>query len=183
MAYGPTNGQRINAGTAFPLRNSVRYLAGERGYAYAMAALFFVVPLGYIADTGSFGWLLALFLTIGTAAIVLVIATFYNRATIKVDSQYVHFELRRLFRRTMRDKEPLASYSALIAMTGKERGFPFTRDVHSIVLWHKDESVKQALLFQHHNGKRYAQRLADYEELFRLPVNPPSLELYDSESN
>lgn len=164
-------------GERFPLTHSVHPMRGGVVYLLLGAVLLLVLPVAYLLDTGARPeWWTFIVLAGGLACAVGTVAALRMRVRFVIDEKSVSVAFRTLSG-TQSTVVPLSEYVALVTTALHEPAFVGTRPVHHIVLWHRDDSMKQVQLWVGHDEKKLAARLAQYQALFGLPVNPPGLQV------
>jgi len=170
--------RKIDMGKQFPLRLTVWPHASYGVWAILLMVLFLVVPVGYLMDQGwsKLNWIFVLFIGVGFLGLYWAVFVFTTYCSYRIDEKEVVLNRRRFFKHGQ-EREKLSEYRALITPTYHGAGFLGRRNVYSIVLWHKTETLKQIPLFTTNNQKKLKERIRLLEKLFHLPVNPAGLDL------
>ena len=179
MASPPT----IDCGDRLPLRYSFRPQLGSLPYMLLLAVLFGVLPIAYLASQGgpyplSRIWLPLVLVPVGAIGLLLAAVCVRSRVGWRVDDAQVEMWVQGLLRRTV-DRVPRSEYVALVTPPGEQPGFIGSRRRYQVILWHRDEAIRQVILYAGPSETRFRERLESYRLLFGLPVNPPELELVE----
>jgi hypothetical protein len=166
-------------GKRFPLKLVVRPSLGSSTYLFLGTTVFLVLPIWYAHDKGiaiQSEWLLMLFIGIGALCLFGGLRCLFSYVKYEITAKEACVEVGEWLRRTC-EREPLSAYSALLTPVSRTPAFIGEKDLYLILLWHNQHSIKQITLFSSSNKKKFDQRLSDYQSLFKLPVNPPELEI------
>jgi len=170
---------RVDMGERLPLRHSLRPYARSVVPLAVGVTLLLVLPVAYTLDTRTpLNGLALLFMAVGLLMLYAMIYTARCRISWEITAQAVALRFRHMFR-TQASEAPLSEYVALLTPVSREPGFLGTREVKQIVLWHGEAAAKQVTLYAGRDDKVFASRLATYQRLFRLPVNPPGVEVME----
>lgn len=179
MASPPT----IDTGDRFPLRYAFRPELGNLVYMLLLPVLFLVLPGAYFADQGGpypLGriWPALLLAPVGALGLVLAVACVRTRVGWTVDETHVEMWVQGLVRRNV-ERVPRSDYVALGTLAGEQPGFLRNRPRFQVILWHRDDAIRQVILYAGPSEKRFRERLDTYQRLFGLPVDPPGLALME----
>lgn len=169
----------IDTGDRFPLGCVMRPQLSAAPHLFLGATLFLVLPICFAMGRSvpiQTDWFTMFFMAVGTLCLLGGLYCVSSFVKYQITSKEVLLECAEFPCKTS-VSEPLSSYSALITNVSETTGLLGNREVYEIVLWHNQHSVKQVVLYAGSNRQKFEQRLETYKFMFKLPVNPPGVDI------